>query len=744
MSKIRTEFQTSFDELMKNRYGRTSPGILRDLTQVDALIANYYGKPAARRRRGKKPEQPARVLSLSVDDGETLLQVPPGTQFEEYVVQSSIAEAMFEEYVVPGVAFSWQSSYEETAAAEPAEDSAPFQEYLVDVRQPLEQAPDQDRGQAPAPAPSPTAPSSPAPAPDQGDGRQGQAPGEPISATGADSRPAQATEDDFLADIKSILSGQKLYDPDKGMVAKEPPSASQPVSDQQVRPELPAPDAENSQAIFDRIAQSMQYANAYDLGTVELENRFSEFDRVHDMQQKASERKKTPKPATPAAGPAPAPTVGSKDFIEDLDSIRQQYDAGSAPQEMAAAESNEYSRPFYDTGEHVQTGGDLYADHLRVGKSPGVLFSYGQIIAMADLFETVDQMMAADVGDLKRTKALIERSTAYYESNKAGSVRDVSSEEWEQATGGRYLKLAENNYEHFSPNFLFKDEAIARAANRHGDNKSAWEHYHRRAIEEAQKMFIAQGGSNTSLFLEWPLIINAFGDHFLTDAFAAGHLINKEVMIRLFKSNFYNGTSLKPEGEAFFKKVASAAFKGPVKKKFSALETSDYPVCAWGWCFKWHPNINSPDRFSKVLIGAAEQEPDRIANFAVKAMHDRLNHDGIEVSNQAGDGRWQLTGDTTLNAKNLGIIHKAVQQSVDNINDPSIFAGNLDFAAYFAKVWKHVPQPTDASLRRLENLMREYTRPDSDALVTAAADIIYKEVDALIKALLDAKKLKPA
>jgi hypothetical protein len=81
---------------------------------------------------------------------------------------------------------------------------------------------------------------------------------------------------------------------------------------------------------------------------------------------------------------------------------------------------------------------------------------------------------------------------------------------------------------------------------------------------------------------------------------------------------------------------------------------------------------------------------------------------------------------------------------VDNINDPSIFASNLEFAPYFARVWRHVPKLTDASRQTLATLITSYTSPSSDALVDAAATVITKEADAMIQTLIDEGKLKAA
>ena len=168
-------------------------------------------------------------------------------------------------------------------------------------------------------------------------------------------------------------------------------------------------------------------------------------------------------------------------------------------------------------------------------------------------------------------------------------------------------------------------------------------------------------------------------------------------------------------------------------------------MCAWGWCVRWHPNINSEDRFQKLLIQAAVQEPIKVANLAVKALHDRLNEEGLEVVNNAGDGPWKLTGDEFLNnSVSLSIIQKAVQQSVDNINGPTILASNVNLEELFERVWKFVPRPTPASKVKLMNLVKEYTNPNSVVLSTAAAKIISDQVNSLIKELLKEKKLKPA
>jgi hypothetical protein len=145
---------------------------------------------------------------------------------------------------------------------------------------------------------------------------------------------AKATDEEFFEDIKAILSGQKAFDPttkktvDRDRLAR-PQSAA--VSNGAAPATPPAPEAKNEHAIFDRIRESMTFANAYDLGTVELKNRFADFDRSAELEQRAAEAKKPGASRAPVQPPAAGPSVDSVDFIQDLDAIRRVRTGGYIP-----------------------------------------------------------------------------------------------------------------------------------------------------------------------------------------------------------------------------------------------------------------------------------------------------------------------------------------------------------------------------------------------------------------------------
>src|SRR5690606_32693638 len=139
-------------------------------------------------------------------------------------------------------------------------------------------------------------------------------------------------------DMEAILSGRKVYDPEKGQVLDRGPTGAPPAK--------PAPDAKARNQIFDQIAASLEHSNAFDLGTVELQRRFDTFDRLDDRRRtnpagaaaqssaqssaQASAQSRVPATAHGATAPltrAPVTEVparpGTGEFVRDLDRIVQ-------------------------------------------------------------------------------------------------------------------------------------------------------------------------------------------------------------------------------------------------------------------------------------------------------------------------------------------------------------------------------------------------------------------------------------
>jgi hypothetical protein len=732
----RPHLAASFEELLERAYGAPDPLALRPASAAELLLERYYGHEPSRRRTGDHASRC--TLHVGCDDASHVLRqprpgrvaiLPPAPRLPPTPDAPPSARMM--PAVAPSVAFPVAPpvSRAVTPLAPTAEPSAPLAE----------------------PLPRPSSP----PMPVAAQPLPGGEPASPLAETSVASslvsrqqtlgKDIAASDDDFIADMKSILEGSGAYDKDRKRVV--------PRGQEQARaaPYNGVGDGGDGQRIFDRIAKSMRHAGAYDLGDVELENRFTDFDRIEDLKGRVKRPGRKPRSARRAESAASpgAPTVDSKDFIEDLEAIQKQsVGTAEAMRDEAIRIANAmkpelsnpasipagYSAPLYNTGEHARTAGDLFQDQILVGKPPGVLFSYGDLVTMADLFESAQQLTEEDAGLLTVIKGLIREEVA------GGSV---STERWMKATRDRYLPLAERNFRHFSPNLFFESRKLSRSLLDH-NHKQTWEEHHQRAITAARSAPVDLSRTKTSQANNWPLVINAFGDHFLTDAFAAGHVVNKQEIAELFKSRFFANGKLNAEGAGFFDKVAKEAWHGKVAEKFTALETFE-PHDAWWNIVDWNPNINSASRFATVLKGVAEKAPDKVANLAVKAVHDHYNKVGLEVVNDAGQGPWKLTGDSHMTEETRRIIETAVRESAAHITDSAIIAGaSMPFADCFQRVWKYVPRLTPESTRTLQLFVQGFIAPGHPVLVGKAAALINEEVDTLIQQLIAAHALKPA
>ena len=244
-------------------------------------------------------------------------------------------------------------------------------------------------------------------------------------------------------------------------------------------------------------------------------------------------------------------------------------------------------------------------------------------------------------------------------------------------------------------------------------------------------------GTNSSVIAE-ALEVNAFGDHFLTDSFSAGHLVNKDDLAQYFKSLVMTGGKVNANGNTMFTNIAAKAFTGALKNAFSKYETVEWK----GIVFR--PNINSDDRFKALLVGIMEKEPDVFGKTLVaKLVHDALNRHsgGVPVTNNVGD-RWNLTGDDTLNTTNLEIIRKAVKRSIRNLLDA--VNDNSPVTVFYKKVWDIAPQPTPAAVTLIKNVIRNYTNPLGAEIVNGAEKLLQKNYQTLLDELEKRNILKKA
>lgn len=99
------------------------------------------------------------------------------------------------------------------------------------------------------------------------------------------------TDEEFARDIGAILQGQKVYDAEqKKAVGREGTPASghhkeKTETSAHAPKEDPLDARKNEHKIFEKIAQSMAYANSYDLGAIALEEKFQLMDREIEKEE---------------------------------------------------------------------------------------------------------------------------------------------------------------------------------------------------------------------------------------------------------------------------------------------------------------------------------------------------------------------------------------------------------------------------------------------------------------------------
>jgi hypothetical protein len=300
------------------------------------LLSAYYGGTPVKRRKKKQRARSPITFSKVFDNGDNLMQknteppfeeyvvmqsatAPEEPPFEEYVVQASVPDAeVFEEYVV-------RASVESSGAAQPyaapasfsePSTASPLEEYGWDLVEP------QSVPENSTPLEEPAMP--PDSIPQIGTLVEQRPTGNNTPPSKAVSE-ATSTDKDFEEDFQAILSGQKVFDPvTKKTVDKKD------LGKQQSTPPPAAPaqtEFSNGHAIFDEIAKKMQYATAYDLGVVELDKRFSDFDRVSELQKLANtakvKRSQAMSDAVVEKAATIKPDIDTSDFIHDLDAIRR-------------------------------------------------------------------------------------------------------------------------------------------------------------------------------------------------------------------------------------------------------------------------------------------------------------------------------------------------------------------------------------------------------------------------------------
>ncbi|MEL6865620.1 MAG: hypothetical protein AAFP19_14430 [Bacteroidota bacterium] len=131
-----------------------------------------------------------------------------------------------------------------------------------------------------------------------------------VTAQAKPASPPKEANEAFAEDLKAILAAKEKPNP----VLETKPAAS-PMKNKETQKRSSFDELmekkKNEHKIFDKIAQSMELATSYDLGSIDLENRFDAFDKAWNQEQSSNSQTLTPQHQT----------LGTTAFLEDLNKM---------------------------------------------------------------------------------------------------------------------------------------------------------------------------------------------------------------------------------------------------------------------------------------------------------------------------------------------------------------------------------------------------------------------------------------
>jgi hypothetical protein len=302
--------------------------------------------------------------------------------------------------------------------------------------------------------------------------------------------------------------------------------------------------------------------------------------------------------------------------------------------------------------EAEKLGAQGAAPTLTLRRS-GLQVTYGEVIALGDFYPSPETMHNApreeltnseNKGILDLLRAQVARrkginfDQAYQEATEGREVKRYDELgqflglAGAEVGGESYGTLARNNPEHF---------AI--------ENRVAWEGYHTRAISTAAEARAIQDPAARAAKANEALSMNAFGDHFLTDAFSAGHLLYKANLMRMAEMFW------REAGEESLEALTLAllndhwtAVARLVSRGIPVVGSIPVIGILLGAAITAVAPSFVRDQIKQKIRGIQKEKPDLISNAAVKVAHDHYSTSGVEVHNAKGDV-WRTLGDDHLN-----------------------------------------------------------------------------------------------
>jgi hypothetical protein len=328
-------------------------------------------------------------------------------------------------------------------------------------------------------------------------------------------------------------------------------------------------------------------------------------------------------------------------------------------------------------------------------KTRKVSLTYGDVNALlGDYYDGWSQLKKAPAPEVEQLVALFKR-----ERDAVAAKKPLPSEaEYEQATAGRkggtgqpgaatktYLELAEENVIHFAP-----------------DNRDRFAKQHKEALKRGVEAFNLRAKGKTAeadAAEADAFLINADADHFMQDAFAAGHLMSKP-LIQLATVEFWS-TGM---GMAARDHLRAAALKDQARI-WAEIDRHVLPHLSGTQAWAMRHVLNRDDAIRRVvdqILDRIQGRPDLTANLGAKLVHDHLNRTGVQVfSEDDPTTGWRTFGDSFLSkGVTRDKIVVALKVSVANVESAvkdglgQVGAKPVDIDAFLktSNPWRLVPR----------------------------------------------------
>jgi hypothetical protein len=352
----------------------------------------------------------------------------------------------------------------------------------------------------------------------------------------------------------------------------------------------------------------------------------------------------------------------------------------------------------FDTVTHERVGDSVSGESVAIG---GVVFTPGEINALADFVGSPVELASYPTETLQQMKARIDLP--------APACEDAAA--WDALTNGGYSKLARDNESHFAP-----------GGEEGADFESSFVLNYSQALYIAQQAAALDGQEADDKMTE-ARTLAYFAEHFLEDAFAAGHQVAATDVGAAVGSALGGErvSSLAPE-------IAKSVF---ATSSASIGQYESLGLAGWR-------ALTTAEAFAAVVEEALLVEGQGLLEDAVrKFVHEQLSGK-VEVASPHHPEPWVLSGDSGLDgggdsAVTLACLGDALSDVRSTLEIAMMPGWHADSQAQ--KVFDlHRPVPTGAGQRVVDQTLAHATE-DARALVASVSAASAAEIDAILESL---------